>query len=269
MRGNRLEFFYITIYSRIKLRNMYEFNYHLLERLDEVTGIARSRIGLMSGKSKDFMRHVILESRNIKMGDLMDVCDALRIPVGNFFYLKGTEATTTATAVFDYKPAQFDMTILGELLRGEKSRFEVPLYKIMNAAGNADCRNRKWTKDMRRITAQGLVKLCNGMCLGMHRIIACPMKSVPVAFTQKQLEDRCAELCKERIRYDEKYGNAYAPKYRAARRERLQVEAAETSAVTLESIQQMLIEIKQEQQEIKLQLEALRSKNHSMSEQEH
>ncbi len=262
MRGNRLEIFYITIYSRIKLRNMYEFNYHLLERLDEVTGIARSRIGLMSGKSKDFMRHVILESRNIKMGDLMDVCDALRIPVGNFFYLKGTEAITTATAVFDYKPAQFDMTILGELLRGEKSRYEVPLYKIMNAAGNADCRNRKWTKDMRRITAQGLVKLCNGMCLGMHRIIACPMKSVPVAFTQKQLEERCAELCASRICADGKYGDKYKLKYRAEARAAR--EAAKENTATLESIQQMLVEIKQEQQEIKLQLEALRSKNHSM-----
>ena len=120
---------------------MYIFNFSLLERLDEVTGIARSRIGLMSGKSKDFMRHVVLESKNIKMGDLMDICDALRIPVGSFFYLEGTEAATTATPLFDYKPAQFDMTILGELLRGEKSRYEVPLYKIMNAAGNADCRS--------------------------------------------------------------------------------------------------------------------------------
>ena len=244
---------------------MYEFNYHLLEHLDEVTGIARSRIGLMSGKSKDFMRHVVLESCDIKMGDLMEMCDALRIPIGNFFYLEGTEPVREVAATYDYKPAKFDMTILGELLRGEKSRYEVPLYKIMNAAGNADCRNRRWTKDIRHITARDLVKLCNGMRLGMHRIVTCPMKSVPSAFTIKQLEDRCTELCKERIRYDEKYGNAYVPKYRAARKERqMQAEATETSAVTLESIQQMLIEIKQEQQEIKLQLEALRSKNHSI-----
>ena len=164
---------------------MYEFNYWLLEHLDEVTGIARSRIGLMSGKSKDFMRHVLLESHDIKMGDLMDICDALRIGVGNFFYLEGTEPVREVAAIYDYKPAKFDMTILGELLRGEKSRYEVPLYKIMNAAGNADCRNRKWTKEIRHITARDLVKLCNGMRLGMHRIVACPMKSVPAAFTTK------------------------------------------------------------------------------------
>ena len=263
MRWKYASIILFAMYSRIKLRNMYKFNYYLLEHLDEVTGIARSRIGLMSGKSKDYMRHVVLESRDIKMGDLMEVCDALRIPVGNFFYLEGTEPVSEVAAAYDYKPAQFDMTILGELLRGEKSRYEVPLYKIMNAAGNADCRNRKWTKDIRHITARDLVKLCNGMRLGMHRIITCPMKSVSAAFTLKQLEDRCAELCKERIRYDEKYGNAYAPKYRAARKAHLQqAENAETSTVTLERIQQMLIEIKQEQQEIKLQLDALRSEKH-------
>ena len=246
---------------------MYIFNFSLLERLDEVTGIARSRIGLMSGKSKDFMRHVLLESKNIKMGDLMDICDALRIPVGNFFYLEGTEAAKTATPLFDYKPAQFDMTILGELLRGEKSRYEVPLYKIMNAAGNADCRNRKWTKNMRRITAHGLVKLCNGMCLGMHRVISCPMKSIPVAFTQKQLEDRCAELCVSRICADGKYGDKYKPKYRAeAKAARV---AAKENAATLESIQKMLIEMRQTQQAMQQQIDALTAENRHLREMGH
>lgn len=248
---------------------MYEFNYWLLEHLDEVTGIARSRIGLMSGKSKDFMRHVLLESHDIKMGDLMDICDALRIGVGNFFYLDGTEPVREVAATYDYKPAKFDMTILGELLRGEKSRYEVPLYKIMNAAGNADCRNRKWTKDIRHITARDLVKLCNGMRLGMHRIVACPMKSVPAAFTMKQLDDRCAELCKERIRYDEKYGNVYAPKYRAARKAQKQAEAAEPSAAILENIQQMLVEMQRTQQAMQQQIDALTAENRHLREMGH
>ena len=93
------------------------------------------------------------------------------------------------------------------------------------------------------------------------------MKSIPVAFTQKQMEDRCAELCVSRICADGKYGDKYKPKYRAeAKAARV---AAKENAATLESIHQMLIEMQRTQQEMQKQIDALTAENRHLRDMGH
>lgn len=103
------------------------------------------------------------------MCDLMDICNTFHIPVGCFFYVSGTESVTRPTPAFAYEAASFDSVFINELLKGERGKFGVPAYKMMNAAEYEDCRNRKWASDFTRITAYTLVDLCNGMCINMQR----------------------------------------------------------------------------------------------------
>ncbi len=245
---------------------MYEFNYWLLEHLDEVTGIKRAGIGLRAGKSKDFMRHVLLESHDIKMCDLLDICNALRIPIGSFFFIEGKEPVRNLTPSFDCKPAKLDVTIYEELMKGSEGRYRVAIYKIMYSIGIEDCHARSWTKNMERITARTLVRLCNAMCLDMTALIACPMKSVPSLYTVKQFETKCAELVETYVQYDGKYAERLAANA-AKKREKRQSLAPDATAEKLANIQQMLMEMQRTQQDMQRQIEALRSENRRLVEE--
>lgn len=242
---------------------MYKFNYWLLEHLDKVTGVARFKIGLMSGKSKDFMRHVLLDSHDIKMGDLMDICNTFHIPIGCFFYAQGTEPVTRPTPNFAYEAASFDMTLLDELLKGERGKFGIPVYKLMNAAGNEDCRLRKWTNDITRITARTLVDLCNGVCINMPRIIACPMKSIPSCFTDKQFADRCETLKQAVISYNMKYDYPTEAQRRANKRK--SEEQMKQMADAISELQKALDTMQREQHEMKRKIEDLRTENRRLT----
>lgn len=211
---------------------MYEFNKELLERLDEVTGISRSRIGQMAGKSKDFMRHIVLGSQDIKIGCLIELCDALQFPIGYFFYNQEEGPVENPARTFDYKPVQIDLRVVSELLKGEAGEYHVPIYKVMSAVGYEDCRSRSWTKDFSSMTARGLVALCNGMRLNMNKIIVDPMKKVPSIYTPKQFTDRCIELRNERIDYHAKYRDK--PVKRRGRKK----------AATIEELSQTISEMK-------------------------
>lgn len=233
---------------------MYEFNYWLLEHLDEMTGVARFKIGLMSGKSKDFMRHVLNESHDIKMCDLMDICNTFHIPVGCFFYVSGTGSVTRPTPAFAYEAASFDSEFINELLKGERGRFGVPTYKLMNAAGYEDCRNRKWASDFTRITAYTLVNLCNGMCINMQHFITCPMKSIPSCFTDKQFADRCEALKQAVIPMNMKY-NYPTPKERNEARQSKEEQIKQMTDAIAEiqnTLAKMQHIIQEQQQRIKL-----------------
>lgn len=246
---------------------MYEFNYWLLEHLDEVTGVARFKIGLMSGKSKDFMRHVLLESHDIKMGDLLDICNALRIPVGCFFYVRGTESVTRPTPTFAYEAASFDTTVIGELLKGDRGRYGVPTYKVMNAAGHEDCRNRKWASDITRITAYTLVDLCNGMCINLSQIISCPMKSLPSCFTAKQFADRCESLKQANIPMNLKYN--YPTRKERNETKRREEEQLKQMADTMAEMQKTLAAMQSTLREQQQRIDALSSENRHLREMGH
>ena len=246
---------------------MYEFNYWLLEHLDEVTGVARFKIGLMSGKSKDFMRHVLLESRDIKMGDLLDICNALRIPVGYFFYVRGTEPVVAISPSFAYEPATLTTPLVDELLRGERGKYGVPVFKVMSAVGHEDCRLRKWTKDFSKITARTLVNLCNGMRINMQRLVACPMKSVPSCFTTKQFTDRCEELCRTEINMNAKYDYPTKAERRAAKLR--EEEQMQQMMKKMTEMQQALADVQRTVQEQQQRLDALSSENRHLREMGH
>ena len=246
---------------------MYEFNYWLLEHLDEVTGVARFKIGLQSGKSKDFMRHVLLESHDIKMGDLLDICNALRIPVGHFFYVRGTEPVTALAPSFTYEPATLTTTLVDELLRGERGKYGVPVFKVMSAVGHEDCRLRKWTKDFSKITARTLVALCNGMRINMQRLVTCPMKSVPSCFTAKQFTDRCEELCRTEMNMNAKYD--YPTKAERRAEKQREAEQLQQMMKTMAEMQQALADVQRTVQEQQQRINALVKENHQLREMGH
>lgn len=215
------------------------------------------------------MRHVLLESHDIKMCDLLDICNALRIPVGSFFCIEGKEPVRNLTPSFDYKPAKLDVTMYEELMKGNDGRYRVPTYKIMYAIGIEDCHARSWTKKMERITARTLVRLCNAMCLDLTLLIACPMKSVPSLYTVKQFEGKCAELVEKYVLYDGKYAERLAANAAKKRekREKRQAATPDATSAKLESIQQMLVEMQRTQQDMQRQIEALRSENRRLVEE--
>ena len=245
---------------------MYEFNEYLLENLDTVTGIKRASIGMRSGKSKDFMRHVVLESHDIKMCDLLDICDAMRIPVGHFFYVQGTEPVRTLTGKFDYKPAKMNSGLYNELMKGCSGRYSVPVYKIMCAMGIEDGHARIWTKDVSRITARMLVKLCNAMRMNMTRIIACPMRSVPSLFTMKKFEDRCAELLEQDIQYDAKYPERIAAAKEAQRKARDVYKNKIDIIKKMDEMESAMEEMRRAMAEQQREIEALRKENCMLKE---
>lgn len=245
---------------------MYEFNYWLLEHLDEVTGIKRAGIGLRAGKSKDFMRHVLLESHDIKMCDLLDICNALRIPIGSFFCIEGKEPVRNLTPSFDCKPAKLDVTVYEELMKGSEGRYRVPIYKIMYSIGIEDCHARSWTKNMERITARTLVRLCNAMCLDLTLLIACPMKSVPSVYTMKQFEGKCAELVETYVQYDGKYAERIAAAKEAQRKARDVYKNKIDIIKKMDEMERAMEEMRRAMAEQQREIDALREENRMLKE---
>lgn len=167
-----------------------------------------------------------------------------------FLLCGGTESVTRPTPAFAYETASFDSVFINELLKGERGKFGVPAYKMMNAAGYEDCRNRKWASDFTRITAYTLVDLCNGMCINMQRIITCPMKSIPSFFTDKQFADRCEALKQATISMNIKY-NYPTPKERneAKRRKEEQIKQMTDEIAEMQNTLTIMQHIIQEQQQ--------------------